>query len=357
MNFYSQLKNAILEKRTSDHGATITGVVWLRTDTNTAKYSDGTIVRSLVDLSLTQTLLNKTLTGAIVSDYLEFTEVATPATPAATKRRFYTKSDGLFYHVGSDGVETPVGSGSGGTPVVDPFTGDGVETDFTLSEDPGSADNTFVHIDGVYQNKDGYTVTGTTLSFNEAPPNGAAIEVVTGGASALMTPSAGSVGTAAIQNDAVTWEKVADGALVQVVHYKTGAYSTHSGVVPFDDSIPQIGEGAEWATLSITPKATTHKLKITVQLWLQGGATNHCLALFQDATANALTALCWAPTNTSYHQAITMVHYMDAGTTSATTFKVRMGNGGGSAITVNGQSGRLYGGVGSSSITIEEIKA
>lgn len=64
--------------------------------------------------------------------------------------------------------------------ITDAFTGDGVETVFTLSVAAGSKNNTQVHIDGVYQNKATYSLTDSTLTFTEAPPLGSAIEVVSG---------------------------------------------------------------------------------------------------------------------------------------------------------------------------------
>ena len=49
---------------------------------------------------------------------------------------------------------------------------------------------------------------------------------------------------------------------------------------------------------------------------------------------------------------------MTAGTTSATTFKVRIGGNSSVTVTLNGQSGaRRLGGVASSSITITEVAA
>jgi hypothetical protein len=78
--------------------------------------------------------------------------------------------------------------------------------------------------------------------------------------------------------------------------------------------------------------------------------------LFQDSTANALAcAAQYQPAGQLV--TINFSHYMTAGTTSATTFKVRAGNGGSGTTTFNGVSaGRLFGGVISSSITITEIK-
>lgn len=58
------------------------------------------------------------------------------------------------------------------------FTGDGSTVAYTLSYSPYIKDNTLVYIDGVYQNKDGYAVSGTTLTFSEAPPLNSLVEVV-----------------------------------------------------------------------------------------------------------------------------------------------------------------------------------
>jgi len=61
---------------------------------------------------------------------------------------------------------------------VDNFSGDGSDTTFTLSIDPTHENNTQVYIDGVYQFKNTYAVSGTTLTFSSAPPNGSSIEVM-----------------------------------------------------------------------------------------------------------------------------------------------------------------------------------
>lgn len=58
------------------------------------------------------------------------------------------------------------------------FTGDGTTTAFTLSAAPYNENTTFVYINGVYQQKNTYSVSGTTLTFSEAPPNTSTIEVM-----------------------------------------------------------------------------------------------------------------------------------------------------------------------------------
>lgn len=61
---------------------------------------------------------------------------------------------------------------------VDNFTGTGSQTIFTLSAASLGENFTFVYINGVYQNKNTYTVSGVTLTFSEAPPINSLIEVM-----------------------------------------------------------------------------------------------------------------------------------------------------------------------------------
>lgn len=58
------------------------------------------------------------------------------------------------------------------------FTGDGSTVAFTLSAEPSTEDFTFVFIQGVYQEKSTYSVSGTTLTFTTAPQNGYSVEVM-----------------------------------------------------------------------------------------------------------------------------------------------------------------------------------
>jgi len=68
------------------------------------------------------------------------------------------------------------------------FTGTGSQTAFTLTQSV-DVDTSFVFIQGVYQEKDQYSISGTTLTFTSAPLNGYSIEVVTVGAVANVSVS------------------------------------------------------------------------------------------------------------------------------------------------------------------------
>ena len=67
-----------------------------------------------------------------------------------------------------------------GDMITDTFTGNGSTSEYTLSTDPDTEENTIVFVGGVYQEKDTYTVSGTTLTFDANVPNGISIEVVIG---------------------------------------------------------------------------------------------------------------------------------------------------------------------------------
>jgi hypothetical protein len=58
------------------------------------------------------------------------------------------------------------------------FTGTGSQTVFTLTSSSLGENYTFVYINGVYQNKNTYTVSGTTLTFSQAPPLTSIVEVM-----------------------------------------------------------------------------------------------------------------------------------------------------------------------------------
>ena len=77
----------------------------------------------------------------------------------------------IVYHV--------KGAVSGNNLNQDSFTADGNTAAFTLSIAPIHENNTQVFIDGVYQQKNSYSISGTTLTLDANPSNGAILEVMT----------------------------------------------------------------------------------------------------------------------------------------------------------------------------------
>ena len=147
--------------------------------------------------------------------------------------------------------------------------------------------------------------------------------------------------------------------MIQVVNTQTGAVASSSANIPYDDTIPQNTEGSEYMTLAITPTDSNNKLLIQVIAEVSNSSgANTTGALFQDSTANALAASISASDRGAHNDGTVVInHYMTAGTTSSTSFKVRLGGSVGTT-TFNGvAAGRKFGGVSASSITITEIQA
>ena len=136
---------------------------------------------------------------------------------------------------------------------------------------------------------------------------------------------------------------------------------TCSTTMPYDDTIPQNTEGTEVITKAITPTNASNRLRIErdIPLVSAGAAGNISAALFQDTTAGALAAasVYVSYTGSGECATLTLVHEMAAGTTSATTFKIRVGHSSGTAY-VNGDGAagaRRFGGVSAARLRVTEI--
>ena len=150
------------------------------------------------------------------------------------------------------------------------------------------------------------------------------------------------------------------GDTVNLARTATGATASGTTVLPFDDTIPQSGEGDQYMTQAITPSSAANVLRVKSRVW--GGTSaadvSISVAIFQDAVANALVAdVAYGVGNSQIHSRY-LEHLMLAATTSATTFKTRVGPSSAATFYFNGNSvGRLFGGVGHSFMEVQEIMA
>ena len=146
------------------------------------------------------------------------------------------------------------------------------------------------------------------------------------------------------------------GDIIQKQLTVTGAVATGTTTIPNDDSIPLITEGDQFMSQAITPTSAINLMDVFAQgVYTTNAAAHIVQSIFQDSSANlgCTDHVCTASGNT-----INLVtKYMGpAGTTSATTFKVRAGGNGGPTTTFNGAGGaRTYGGAFASRIEVTEI--
>jgi hypothetical protein len=98
---------------------------------------------------------------------------------------------------------------------IDSFNGDNSTVNFTLREAPVTTSSILVFVGGIRQHTDTYSLSGTTLTFSEAPPTGTNnIQVLFLGLGASpQLPSDFSVSTSKIQTSAITGDKIASAAV------------------------------------------------------------------------------------------------------------------------------------------------
>lgn len=187
-----------------------------------------------------------------------------------------------------------------------------------------------------------------------------AVESFLGGANVAAMLAALGTGTPGATNflrGDGAW--VTAGNWIQCVASIDGVAASGTTTIPLDDTVPQNTEGTQFYSVSITPTNASNKLLIFANIFLYPSASiNSVAALFQDSTANAIATSNPAYLGGGTWEMLHILHSMTAGTTSATTFKLRAGPASAATVYVNGNnSGRLFGGTCRSGILVIEVAA
>jgi len=133
----------------------------------------------------------------------------------------------------------------------DTFTGNGTTVDFTASKDVTDENVTQVYIDGVYQSKDNYTTSGTTITFSTAPPSGSAIEVVHFTPAVYSTLNSNQFTGTGLQTDFTLTQAVEEDksfVFIQGIYQEKSTYSI-SGTTLIFTTAPQSGYTVEVITV------------------------------------------------------------------------------------------------------------
>ena len=141
----------------------------------------------------------------------------------------------------------------------DTFTGDASTVDFTASKDVSDENVTQVYIDGVYQSKDNYTTSGTTITFYTAPPSGSAIEVVHFTAATYSTLNSNQfTGTGSLRDFDLTQAVDVDTSFVfiQGVYQEKDQYSISGTTLTFVTA-PLSGYSIEVVTVGTVANVTS----------------------------------------------------------------------------------------------------
>jgi hypothetical protein len=148
----------------------------------------------------------------------------------------------------------------------DTFTGDGTEVDFTASKDVTDENVTQVYIDGVYQSKDNYTTSGTTITFSTAPPSGSAIEVVHFTPAVYSTMNSNQFTGTGSQTDFILTQAVDEDksfVFIQGVYQEKSTYSISGTTLTFSVA-PQNGYTIEVITIGEISVTASSKYNVSV---------------------------------------------------------------------------------------------
>ncbi|TCL70657.1 hypothetical protein [Rhizobium sp. BK251] len=277
------------------------------------------------------------------------------------------------------------------------LTGTGVQTDYTLLVDPGSENNMFVTVGGVDQVPGGDSPPFQLVYIAGTPciritiPSGITGAVRVSNAINVLTPSDGSVTNPKLASGAVTYDKMQDisatlrllgrktagagdpeeisaaelrdlflpaGAVVDSI---TGSYTANTTLttqIPADNTIPQIGEGTQLISVSITPKTITNKIRIRYDGWGSVAAATNIISAIFNGNANAIHAAMVVGAAASARIPVCGSVEYTPGVLTAQTISLRVGPSSAVNISMNGDVATpLFGGVSGVRLIVEEIKA
>lgn len=130
-------------------------------------------------------------------------------------------------------------------------------------------------------------------------------------------------------------------------------------VMPYDDTIPQIGEGVEVLTVTFTPKRSDSKIVVEADLIVgfDASAATASAAIFKNSGVNAVAANGCDSPEADKPSPISIKYSETLSVATAITYTVRVGPNA-NTIRLNGTStARRYGGVSSCTLRVWEIRA
>ena len=195
-------------------------------------------------------------------------------------------------------------------------------------------------------NSDTSSNTGGTLRY-----------YTTGGTTYRVLAWISADSTGAIQT--YNFSNWADKGIINQVTYQTSTLQTTTATTPYDNTIPQISEGAEFMNIPFKPTNANSKLIIEAgsQALTASANTEIVIALHQDTTADALQAGVVEPAAAANENGFYMKHVVSAASTTLRIYRIRMGTPSGSTISFNGQAASaIFLGTSNSFLRVTEVE-
>jgi hypothetical protein len=166
-------------------------------------------------------------------------------------------------------------------------------------------------------------------------------------------------GTASVLVNAANLKAAFPGMVIDTAYNENTANTTLSTVIPLDNTIPQIGEGVQILSASITPKSTTTKLRIIAHATYGNDASSSrgIMAAFVNGGTNAVAAAAGTYIQTANQGGETTLMYeYTPGSTSAQAITIRLGPNTSSIYLNSNSTGQILGGVSRATLLIQEIQ-
>ena len=146
-------------------------------------------------------------------------------------------------------------------------------------------------------------------------------------------------------------------SFINHVYTETSAALTISSVIPYDDTIPQSTEGTQILSANITPRKAGNIIHASTTFWGErnAGCNQATVAIFQSGSVDALAADSTENVSANFPVIGTLATDFTALGTTPLTFTVRVACDAGSFFLNSTAAGaRRFGGVGKSTLTLDE---
>ena len=175
------------------------------------------------------------------------------------------------------------------------LVGDGNTSTFALGGSPRSSDHTMVFLEGVYQEKENYSISGSNITFTTAPPNGYSVEVkyVSG---VLDLTDVGEVvldeltgdGTATYALSATPQSENYTNVYIEGVYQEKGTYDVSGANITFSSNVPT-GYSIEVSTMRTIAASSVTQTTFVTDTFTANGSTNNFTLVNGSPSSKSLT--------------------------------------------------------------------
>ena len=178
------------------------------------------------------------------------------------------------------------------------LVGDGTTATFALGGSPRSSDHAMVFLEGVYQEKENYSIAGSNITFTTPPPNGYSIEVkyVTGVLDLAQPLDFGEIELSELTGNGGTTYTLASAPLsenytnvyIEGVYQEKGTYSVSGSNIVFSSNVPT-GYSIEVSIHKTIPKESVTQTTFVSDEFTANGSTTDFALVNGSPSSKSLT--------------------------------------------------------------------